>query len=145
VTLRRRLAAFSLRGVAPETMALSVALAMLLGVFPVYGCPTLLCAGAALLLRLNLPAMQLVNLLTSPLQLALLVPFGRLGGRWVHVPAAAVAHPSVWQIAAGLGAALIHAVTGWCMVAAPLGMVLWLTLGSRNYFARATTRVTSSD
>ena len=56
MNLRRRLGAFSLEGIAPETMALSVALAVLLGVFPVYGCPTLLCAGAALLLRLNLPA-----------------------------------------------------------------------------------------
>jgi len=129
MNLRRRLGAFSLEGIAPETMALSVALAVLLGVFPVYGCPTLLCAGAALLLRLNLPAMLVVNLLTSPLQLALLAPFGRLGGRLVHVPAAA-AHSSVWQAAAGLGAALIHAVAGWCCVAAPLGVTLWLTLGA---------------
>ncbi|HMD71185.1 MAG TPA: DUF2062 domain-containing protein [Bryobacteraceae bacterium] len=130
MTLRRRLAALAGGGAAPETMALSVALALLLGVFPVYGCPTLLCAAAAVLLRLNLPAMQLVNLLTSPLQLALLAPFGWLGGRLVHVPAAEAAHPSAWQMAAGLGAALVHAVAGWCMVAAPLGIVLWLTLGS---------------
>jgi uncharacterized protein (DUF2062 family) len=128
VTLRRRLGAFAVGGVAPETMALSVALALLLGVFPVYGCPTLLCAAAAVTLRLNLPAMQLVNLLTSPLQLALLGPFGRLGGRLVHVPAAA-GQASVWQIAAGLGGALVHAVAGWCMVAAPLGIVLCLALG----------------
>lgn len=127
---RERLAAFSLKGVAPETMALSIAVAVVLGVFPVYGCPTLLCAAAALLLRLNLPAMQLVNLLTSPLQLALLGPFGRLGGRLVHVPAAAVAHPNLGQIAAGLGAALAHAVAGWCMVAAPLGILLGLALAS---------------
>ena len=127
--LRQWLSAFSLKGVAPQTMALSVTLALLLGVFPVYGCPTLLCAAAALMLRLNLPAMQLVNLLTSPLQLALLVPFGRLGGRLVHVPAAAAAHAGAWHIASGLGAALIHAVAGWCMVAAPLGILLCLTLG----------------
>jgi len=129
MTWRKRLGAFSLKGVAPETMALSVALALLLGVFPVYGCPTLLCAAAALMLRLNLPAMQLVNLLTSPLQLALLAPFGRLGGRLVHVPVAAAARASPSQIAAGLGAALVHAVAGWCMVAAPLGILLCLTLG----------------
>ena len=129
MNLRRRLGAISLKGVAPETMALSVALALLLGVFPVYGCPTLLCAGAAVILRLNMPAMQLVNQLTSPLQLALLAPFGWLGGRLVHVPAAETAHRGVGQLAAGLGVAVIHAVAGWCMVAAPLGVVLWLTMG----------------
>ena len=125
---RRRLAAISLKDVPPETMRMSVALALLLGVFPVYGCPTLLCAAAAVALRLNLPAMQFVNLLTSPLQLALLAPFGRLGERLVHVPRAAVAHVNVWQLAERLGAAAIHAVTGWCSVAAPLGAVVYLIL-----------------
>ena len=81
----------------------------------------------------------------TSLQLALLAPFGRLGGRLVHVPAAEGAHTSVWQLAAGLGAALIHAVAGWCAVAAPLGVALWLALGSKDYFARATTSVRSSD
>jgi uncharacterized protein (DUF2062 family) len=128
VKWRRRLAAFSLKGVSRETMTLSVALAVLLGVFPVYGCPTLLCAAAAVVLRLNLPAMQLVNLLTSPLQLALLIPFGRLGRRLLHVPVSAALHQSVWQLAARLGTAAIHAVTGWCCVAAPLGIVLFLAL-----------------
>ncbi len=126
MNLGRRLRVFSLKGVAPETMALSVALALLLGVFPMYGIPTLLCASAAVVLRLNLPAMQLVNQLASPLQWALLVPFGRLGGRLVHVPAEAARHTGVWQVAAGLGAAVIHAIAGWCAVAAPLGIVLWL-------------------
>ena len=126
MSLRRRLSVFSVRGVAPETMALSVALALLLSVFPMYGIPTLLCAGAAVLLRLNLPAMQLVNQLASPLQWALLAPFGRLGGRLVHVSGGTPAHSGVWQFAAGLGAAVIHAIAGWCAVAAPLGIVLWL-------------------
>ena len=61
----------SLEGVTAETLALSIGLALVLGVFPVYGCPTLLCAAAAIVLRLNLPAMQLDNALTTPLQLAL--------------------------------------------------------------------------
>jgi uncharacterized protein (DUF2062 family) len=128
VTWRRRVAALSPIGVSPETLTLSVALAVLLGVFPVYGCPTLLCAAAAVALRLNLPAMQLVNLLTSPLQLALLVPFGRLGARLVHVHGAPTVHANVWQLAQRLGTAALHAVAGWCCVAAPLGILLYLVL-----------------
>jgi hypothetical protein len=38
-----------------------------LGVFPAPGCPTLLCALAALVLRLNPPAIQLVNYFVYPL------------------------------------------------------------------------------
>lgn len=126
---KKHLAAFSVKDVSPETLAVSVALALLLGVFPMYGCPTLLCAAAALLLRLNLPAMQAVNILTSPLQLALLAPFGRLGERLVHVPNPAALDAGAWQIAARVGTALVHAVAGWCCVAAPLGILIYLTLG----------------
>jgi uncharacterized protein (DUF2062 family) len=137
VKWREHLAAFSLKGVSPETMTLSVALAVLLGVFPVYGCPTLLCAAAAVILRLNLPAMQLVNLLTSPLQLALLIPFGRLGERLVPVPSSAAAHADLPQLAARLGTALLHAVTGWCCVAAPLGVLLYLIWRAAAHRTRA--------
>ncbi|HUB58966.1 MAG TPA: DUF2062 domain-containing protein, partial [Candidatus Micrarchaeia archaeon] len=42
------------QGVTPEKLALSIALGAALGVFPVLGTTTALCALAALLLRLNL-------------------------------------------------------------------------------------------
>src|SRR4029077_19367671 len=44
------------QGVTPEKMALSLALGVALGVFPVLGTTTALCALVALLWRLNLPA-----------------------------------------------------------------------------------------
>ncbi len=69
------------QGITPEKLALSVALGVVLGVFPALGTTTLLCTGAALLLRLNLPAIQLVNYLVYPLQLVLLVPFLQAGSR----------------------------------------------------------------
>jgi len=47
----------------------------------VVGATTLLCTLAAVLLRLNLPAIQLVNYLIYPLQLVLLLPFMHLGER----------------------------------------------------------------
>ena len=49
------------QGVTPEKIALSVALGAALGVFPAIGLSTTLCAIAALVLRLNLPAIQIVN------------------------------------------------------------------------------------
>jgi uncharacterized protein (DUF2062 family) len=67
------------QGVTPEKMALSLALGGALGVFPALGCTTLLCLIAAIVLRLNLPAIQIVNYFVYPIQIALLVPFFRLG------------------------------------------------------------------
>ena len=67
------------QGVTPEKIALSIVFGVTLGVFPVLGSTTALCATAALAFRLNLPAIQLVNYFVYPLQIALLIPFFRLG------------------------------------------------------------------
>ena len=114
-------------GVAKEQIVMSVAWAVVIGVFPVYGCPTLMCMGAALLLRLNLPAMQAVNLLTAPLQFALLVPFSNLGTHLVHVSAPQTLHGGA-RIASQVGGFLVHAVAGWCCIAIPLSILLYLAV-----------------
>jgi len=74
------------QGITPEKVALAVALAAVLAVFPVLGSTTLLCAAAAALLGLNLPLMQLVNLLMYPVQLLLLIPLMNLGTRLFGFP-----------------------------------------------------------
>lgn len=69
------------QGVTPEKIALAIALSAAIGVFPVLGTTMLLTAAAAAAFELNLVAMQLVGWLVYPLQLALIVPFMRLGSR----------------------------------------------------------------
>jgi uncharacterized protein (DUF2062 family) len=104
-----------------ETLALILALGMVLGTFPVFGCPTFFCAVAALVLRLNIPALQLVNQLASPLQLALLAPLTRVGSRMVSTPAGS-------GIASKLGAAALAATAGWGSICVPLGIALYFVL-----------------
>src|SRR5438046_264647 len=67
------------QGITPEKIALSLAFGIGLGVFPVLGSTTILCALAAIVFRLNLPSIQLVNYFVYPLQLGLLIPFLRFG------------------------------------------------------------------
>lgn len=119
-----RVFTLSLDGVSTETLVLSVGLALVLGVFPVYGCPTLLCAAAAIVLRLNLPAMQLVNLLTAPLQLALLIPFGRLGGLLLR--SSGTVHNQPWGFLTGIWTLAVHAIAGWFCVCLPLCILLFV-------------------
>jgi uncharacterized protein (DUF2062 family) len=69
------------QGITPEKIALSIALGAVLGIFPVLGSTTILCAAAAFVLRLNLPAIQVVNFLIYPLQLILFLPFLQAGSR----------------------------------------------------------------
>jgi len=113
----------SFAGLSPTTIALILVVGLVLGVFPVYGCPTVLCVVAAVILRLNLPAVQLINQLVSPLQLVLLVPLNRFGARVVS-GYAAFALPASWRIA---GAAR-DAVIGWLCLCVPLGIALYFIL-----------------
>ena len=102
-------------GLPPEKLALVIALGFVLGTFPVLGTASILCAAAAVVLRLNLPALQIVGQVVTPVQYALLLPLARVGAR------VAGFHP-------GIGGAVIHAVTGWFCVCVPLGTVLYVAL-----------------
>ena len=101
-----------------EAIALCVALGLTLGICPVVGCPTIFCALAAMLLRVNLPAIQFVNYLASPLQLTLLLPFVHLGG-WMFRGDRAAYN----VISAGL-----HAMVAWLCVCGPAGLLLYFLL-----------------
>ena len=114
-----------------ERMALVLAVSLVLGVFPIYGCPTVLCLLAALLLRLNVPAMQAINQLTSPLQLALMVPLNRLGARLMGALTV-----STLPRMPGIAGAARDAVLGWLCLCVPLGLVVYLLLA---YFLRQPT------
>jgi Uncharacterized protein conserved in bacteria (DUF2062) len=102
-------------GLTPEKLALLIAAGFVLGTFPVLGFASVLCVVAALVLRLNLPALQVVGQAVTPLQYALLLPLARLGAR-------------VTGFRTGIGGAVFQAVTGWLCVVVPLGIVLYATL-----------------
>jgi uncharacterized protein (DUF2062 family) len=107
----------SLENLSPEQAALLLAVGLVLGVFPVMGCPTILCLLAAPGFRLNLAALQLLNNACSPLQLALLFPLARAGA-WL----------CGGKTSAGIGIAALHAIAGWTCICVPLGVLLYLLL-----------------
>jgi uncharacterized protein (DUF2062 family) len=74
------------QGVTPHKIALSIGLGFSLGVIPVLGVTTALCAVAAVRLRLNQPVIQLVNWLVYPLQLAWILVFIRIGEWLMRAP-----------------------------------------------------------
>ncbi len=96
------------QGITPEKIALSLAIGIAFGVFPMLGTTTLLCTLIAVPLRLNLPAIQLVNYLMYPAQIALLIPFIRLGEWLWSAPPLPL---SLSQILAMVRADAWHAIT----------------------------------
>lgn len=123
-------------GVTPEKMALSLALGIALGVFPVLGATTALCALAAFAWRLNLPAIQIVNYFVYPLQLALLIPFFGAGERLFgapHLPLSvthivAMVRASFWDATRLLWTTIWHGVVVWCLVAPVFVALAYVTL-----------------
>jgi hypothetical protein len=97
----------------PERLALIIAVGFVLGTFPVPGAASILCVAAALAFRLNLPALQAVGQAVTPAQYALLLPLARIGARVVG-------------FRPGVGAAVVHAVTGWLCVCVPLGIAFYV-------------------
>ena len=71
------------QGMNPHKIALTIALGTVLGLFPVLGVTTFLCALAAATLRLNHAVIQVVNYAVYPLQLVLIGGFYALGSRWL--------------------------------------------------------------
>ncbi|HEX9082956.1 MAG TPA: DUF2062 domain-containing protein, partial [Holophagaceae bacterium] len=69
------------QGLEPRPLAAAIAVGLALGMCPMLGTSTLMGVGACLLFDLNAPAVQAANYLAYPLQLALLLPFVRLGER----------------------------------------------------------------
>jgi uncharacterized protein (DUF2062 family) len=74
------------QGLTPEKLALSLAVGLVCGLFPIIGATTLLSIAAGFALRLNHPAVQLVNYLVYPLQVPLILAFVRLGETLVSAP-----------------------------------------------------------
>jgi len=132
--IRHRLAEWLRQGISPRRLALTLALGFAVGCLPVVGLPTALCVVLALVLRLNLPAIQAANYAVMPLQLILIAPFVRLGGWLVSLtPKHATGTPILlhllpirvlWHLASFAGQALL----AWLVIALPAVVVLTLVL-----------------
>ena len=132
------------QGISPQRLAITLALGFAIGCLPVVGIPTLLCAGVALALGLNQPAIQAANYAAMPFQLALIVPFVRLGGwifsnpsssnvssapltlsAWLHLSGTTLTGAN---LAAQSGVLVGHALTGWLLLAVPTVLILFAPL-----------------
>lgn len=124
------------QGLSPRSLAWSVALALAIAVFPFIGATTTLCFLAALAFRLNQPTMQLINYLSYPLQLLLLIPFVRLGEKLFRAPRLPLSLPQIlaalradlWGSLRFFWTSVWHACVAWSLVALPLACLLALAL-----------------
>jgi uncharacterized protein (DUF2062 family) len=114
------------QGITPEKIALTLALGAVLGIFPILGATTALCAIAGIWLKLNQPVIQIVNYFMYPLQIALLLPFYRVGETLFgqpHVPIFSVTElmtrfqESPTQFMVDYGMVGVYGIVVWTLVA----------------------------
>ena len=126
-------------GVTTQKLATSVVVGALVGTFPVLGSTTLLSLACGFAFRLNHLAVQVSKELTYPLQLLLLIPLVRAGGKLLGAPVPASLAALQLQFRAGAWATLqifARATDGaimlWLLAGVPLmlllNMVMWRVL-----------------
>ena len=133
-SIKQKAAVWLRQGISPPRLALTLALGFAIGCIPVVGIPTVVCAGLALALRLNLPAIQAANYAAMPFQVALIVPFVRLGGKLFATgphPAinpSALLHSSPLVMVTQMGSLAGHALLAWLLIAVPTVALMTGTL-----------------
>jgi uncharacterized protein (DUF2062 family) len=122
------------QGITPQKIALSVALGLAFGVFPIMGTTTALCLVVGVWLRLNQPIIQLASWLAWPIQIPGIYFFIRTG-EWLTRVA-----PEPFSISAMLvafkaaplrflqqfGMLGLRGVLGWALITPPLALLIYL-------------------
>ena len=123
-------------GATPRSLAWSIAVGLLIGINPIVGTTTLFCLAAAFSFRLNVVASQIANHAMFPLELALVVPFIKLGSRVFHTAAMPLSPHMFMQAARTAPIALTrqvwlwewHALMLWAAIAVVAVPLIALTL-----------------
>ena len=116
------------QGITPEKMALTVAVGSALGLFPIIGTTCALCLIFGVMLRLNQPAIQIVNGICWPVHIPVILGLFHLSNWMFHVePTRKSQHMftdmfwSLWDhprmFLEHFGTMLWHLVVAWALVA----------------------------
>jgi len=131
-------------GLSARSLSLTLCLGVAVGVMPLLWGTTVICMALAARLRLNQPAILAVNYLCYPLQLALLLPFNRLGETLMPWGPAVSTEVLLDAFHGGFGgtANLVAWATGralgaWALTAVPLALSIYPVLNSQLKRCRA--------
>jgi uncharacterized protein (DUF2062 family) len=123
------------KGISPEALALATAVGIFLCVSPIIGTTTVLCLFFGWLLRLNQVVLMTINFFSYPLQIAMIIPFVRLG-EFICRAEPLPLNPKVMvesfaaspaQFMREFGMAGVHGILGW-IISAPLIIGILLLL-----------------
>jgi len=120
-------------GISVERLSVSLALGITVGLIPLYGVTTFIIGFVALSLRLNFIAMQIAHYIVHPIQIALLIPFFKLGDAIVNTSEACFSlqqyislfKNDFWSALRELWLVNLSAVGIWFLISIPLYLMLY--------------------
>lgn len=121
------------KGTTPRQLALTCALGIVVSIFPFVGITTWVCLGLAIMLRLNIAIIQLVNYLFFPLQLILMLPFINLGTFLFNLNPFPYTQPELitlfktdfWRLVSEAGISVGSGIAVWAIISIPLFIIVF--------------------
>jgi len=128
----KRLQGVMTSGITPQKLALTLCIGVVVGVMPLVWGTTLICLLLGHVFRLNQVALQSLNYLLYPAQLALLIPFYKLGA-WLfpwgaHVPPDilfSLFHTPDWSSVQLIAWITFTSIAAWTVTALPLALLVY--------------------
>jgi uncharacterized protein (DUF2062 family) len=142
--------ALLMQGLTPSGVSLSLMLGGAGAVFPVLGTTTMVTGLFSVCFRLNHAIVQAINILATPLQLALILPLLRIG-EWVFgvegISLSLMELTTAFREAPGaffktFASSFVHVVAGWVVTVLPVALIGHgvLRIVLRRYAERLRTR-----
>jgi len=121
------------QGISPEMLALSIALGFIIGIIPMIGVSTAICAILALRFGLNIVAIQLVNYIAYPLQLIFYIPFIKAGEKMFGYTSSSFTISEIVELfnkgfiraVKILWLANLQGLIAWIIISVPLSLLLY--------------------
>lgn len=121
------------QGISPSKLALSVALGVVITLFPIFGTTVTLCIIFSFILKLNLPIVLAINYLMTPAQLLAIPIFIRLGESLFKLPSVSFNPKTIVQefwasplVFIGVfGKSALAATCVWVIAFAPLTWIIY--------------------
>jgi uncharacterized protein (DUF2062 family) len=123
-------------GLSPVKLSIAISIGATLGLFPIFGTTTLICVLLAVIFKLNMTVLQVVNYLMLPLQLIILIPLIKAGeyifsSGHSKLTIEMIVHAFKDSWLSGikeLGHILIMGAGAWAIIIIPLGIILFFIL-----------------
>lgn len=124
------------QGISIERLSVSLALGITIGLIPLYGVTTLIVGLLAVSLRLNFISMQIAHYIVHPIQIALLIPFLKLGDTLINSSNVSFTineylylfKTDFWKALDELWLINLSAIGIWLILAIPLFLILYYSL-----------------